>query len=54
MRAWKRWRLLICDVVFDVAAFSCWSFVCVCDISGLKNTRDWVGGKEEWKLQVFY
>lgn len=27
--------------------------VCVCDISGLKNPRDWVGGKE-LKLQVFY
>lgn len=26
----------------------------VCDISGLKNTRRWVGGREEWKLQVFY
>lgn len=23
--------------------------MCVCDISGLKNTRDWVGGKGEWK-----
>lgn len=54
-RAWKRRRLLICDGVFDVAAVSCWSFacVCVCDISGLKNPRDWVGGKE-LKLQVFY
>lgn len=47
MRAWKRWRLLTCDDVFDVAAFSCWSFACVCDISGLKNTRDWVGGKKK-------
>lgn len=30
MRAWKRWRLLVCDAVFDVAAFSCQSLVCVC------------------------
>lgn len=22
----------------------------MCDISGLESTRDWVGGKGEWKL----
>lgn len=52
MRAWKRWSLLVCNAVFDVAAFLCWSLVCVCVISDLKNTRDWV--EEEWKLQDFY
>lgn len=30
MRAWKRWSLLVCNAVFDVAAFLCWSLVCVC------------------------
>lgn len=24
----------------------------MCDTSVLKNTRGWVGGREEWKLQV--
>lgn len=52
-RAWKGWWLLFFFVMLCLVWLPSPAgvfHVCVCDISGLKSTRDWVGGKGERNL----